>query len=398
MELDQVVRQTEDQVFFKSILQRLRLGWMTEEDEARMRVLTLDDDNYTQQEIKDISQGALHLYATHQPKNAHNEEMLRKTVTEDNPLAVIKCKDETSSKNNNSISKHLNKTYNMRKTMLCRDAMVELSKTNIQPKWGLYNGTIGNVVDIIFREGENPNNKDLPLVVVVDFKPYRAPVWDTQNLTHVPIVPVQRRCEPMCCTRKQIPLQIAWAKTIHSIQGHNAGPTAANQSPNAIQRIIVHLGERKYEALNPGLTYVAISRATTIGCLGHMTTIPKKCLNSAIYFLGGSFPNGIKCLTHSNSSKEEYIRVKKRSAWVAHLDEQKKKTKQVSTSKEKTNIKNWLKNKLYTTRIVVSYQKPVLEEENSIYTTKQKKTSVHQTAEKNSSFNNSIKSHIPSTT
>jgi hypothetical protein len=28
------------------------------------------------------------------------------------------------------------------------------------------------------------------------------------------------------------------------------------------------------EALNQGLTYMAISRETTIGCLGHMTTIP----------------------------------------------------------------------------------------------------------------------------
>jgi hypothetical protein len=62
----------------------------------------------------------------------------------------------------------------------------------------------------------------------------------------------------MCCTRKQIPLQIAWAKTIHSLQGHNAGPTAKHQTPNAIQRITIYLGERKDETLNPGLTYVVV--------------------------------------------------------------------------------------------------------------------------------------------
>jgi hypothetical protein len=45
MGLDQVVRQAEDQVFFKSILERLRLGWMMEQDEARLRVLPLYDDN-----------------------------------------------------------------------------------------------------------------------------------------------------------------------------------------------------------------------------------------------------------------------------------------------------------------------------------------------------------------
>jgi hypothetical protein len=47
MELDQVCRQTDDQVIFKGILERLRLGWMNQQDEARLRVLTIDDDHYT---------------------------------------------------------------------------------------------------------------------------------------------------------------------------------------------------------------------------------------------------------------------------------------------------------------------------------------------------------------
>jgi hypothetical protein len=80
-------------------------------------------------------------------------------------------------------------------------------------------------------------------VAVVDLKNYRGPILDKDNPTHVPIVPIQWRYEPMCCTRKQIPLQIAWAKTIHSLHGHNAGPNAKHQTPNDIQRIVIHLGE-----------------------------------------------------------------------------------------------------------------------------------------------------------
>jgi inorganic pyrophosphatase len=72
MELDQVCRQTDDQVIFKGILERLHLGWVNERDEARLRVLTLDDDHYTSKEIKDISDVALHLFARHQAKNAYN--------------------------------------------------------------------------------------------------------------------------------------------------------------------------------------------------------------------------------------------------------------------------------------------------------------------------------------
>jgi hypothetical protein len=58
----------------------------------------------------------------------------------------------------------------MRKKILCRDAMVEIKKVNIEPKWGLFNGAIGTVVDIIFRQGENPNEGHLPTVVVVYMK------------------------------------------------------------------------------------------------------------------------------------------------------------------------------------------------------------------------------------
>jgi hypothetical protein len=100
---------------------------MNEQDEARLRVLTLDDDHYTSKEIKDISEGALHLFARHQAKNAYNEQKLRETVTETNPLAVIRCIDETTATNAKSKSTHLNKTFDMRKTMLCWDAMVEIA-------------------------------------------------------------------------------------------------------------------------------------------------------------------------------------------------------------------------------------------------------------------------------
>jgi hypothetical protein len=153
MELDQVCRQTDYQVIFKGILERLRLGWMNEQDEARLRVLSLDGDHYTSKEIKDISDGALHVFARHQAKNACNEQNLRETVTETNYFAVIRCTDKTTATNAKSKSTHMNKTFDTRKTVLCRGAMVEITKVNIEPKWGLFNGAIGIVVNIIFGQG-----------------------------------------------------------------------------------------------------------------------------------------------------------------------------------------------------------------------------------------------------
>jgi hypothetical protein len=96
-----------------------------------------------------LSEGALHLYATHHQKNAYNEEMVRRTATEDNPPIVINCKDKNH-QTKTSQCRHLNDTYEMRKTMLYRAAMVELSNMNLVPKWGLDNGALGTVIDIIF--------------------------------------------------------------------------------------------------------------------------------------------------------------------------------------------------------------------------------------------------------
>jgi hypothetical protein len=170
MELDQVCRQTDNQVVFKGILERLHCGWMNEQDEARLQVLMLYYDHYTSKEIKDISEGAIHLFPRHQQKNAYNDKKLRETVTDNNPLVVFRCIDKMTATNAKSKSTHLNKTLDMRKKNLRRDAIVEITKVNIEPKWGLFNGAIGTVVDIIFRQGENLNEGHLPTVVVVDLE------------------------------------------------------------------------------------------------------------------------------------------------------------------------------------------------------------------------------------
>jgi hypothetical protein len=153
MELDQVVHQREDQQHFKGLLERIRLGWLTYQDEHCPHTLILDDDNYTSKEIKDISDKALHLFSKHEPKNAHNEKKLQEAVSEDNPLACIHCIDtSTDSTDAKLINKHLKKVFDMKRTMLCLEAMVEIVKANIEPKWGLYNGAIGPVVDIVYTK------------------------------------------------------------------------------------------------------------------------------------------------------------------------------------------------------------------------------------------------------
>jgi hypothetical protein len=225
-------------------------------------------------------------------------------------LAVIWYIDKTTSTNAKSNSTHSDKTFKMRKNNVIPGCNGRNHRGEHRTQVGIVQWRHRHSDGHHFSTGKNPNEGHLPTVVVVDLKHYRGPVCDADNPTHVPSVPIQRRCEPMCSTINQIPLQIALAKTMHSLQGHNASPTAKHQTPNDIQRVLIHLGECTDETLNPGLTYVAVSIATTIGDLGNMTSIPRKCMNSALYFRVASFPVGIKRLTHSFYTGDEYVKVK----------------------------------------------------------------------------------------
>ena len=71
--------------------------------------------------------------------------------------------------------------------------------------------------------------------------------------------------KPRCtCSRKYIPLTLAFGKTVHTFQGQSVGPVKEGQPPNAIQYIIVDPGERGFEGMNPGLFYTILSRITTL--------------------------------------------------------------------------------------------------------------------------------------
>ena len=62
------------------------------------------------------------------------------------------------------------------------------------------------------------------------------------NFQLVPIPCVTHRCNNDCCTRLLVPLSLAFAKTIDTFQGQNAGPVDPGKPPNPIQRVICDPG------------------------------------------------------------------------------------------------------------------------------------------------------------
>ena len=217
---------------------------------------------------------------------------------------------------------------------ICIGSRVELTGKNLNPAWGLFNGSMGIVVDIVFEDNKTPNNGDLPQYVLVNFPLYRGPPFNPKHKTWVPITPVFCHCQKSngCCKRLFLPLKLAFGKTIHTCQGLSIGPVQPGQPPNAIQSIICDPGTRTFEGSCPGLFYTLLSRVTTLGVPSDLTT-------SSIYFKGNNMnPKRIQNITLKENGTP-YIGVTKRRQWVNYLNSHAHKG--LLTIQEKKDILSW---------------------------------------------------------
>ena len=176
-------------------------------------------------------------------------------------------------------------------------ARVSLVGVNIKPEWGLYHGSIGTVIDIMYTNSKGPHHdgtahEKLPLFVLVDFPQYCGPnlyaddttmngIEKDKRRTWVAIPMMEARCKNNICTRLYMPLSLAFAKTIHSFQGATVGSTPPGRPENIFLHIVADPGTRKFESGTDGLFYTLLSRVTTIGDMKDPTT-------SAIAFTGSN--------------------------------------------------------------------------------------------------------------
>ena len=344
-------RVSEENKKFRAILERLREDKQTIQDAKVFE--SLDLSRISDERRKEIEKSAetLHLFAFNKDKDQLNIEKLAEISSEINPVAIIKSRTDSNffyilenqkkeqNKKSSSASKSKQKTQqfkhfkdsNYPKTStICVGCKVALKGRNFNPQWGLYNSSIGTVEEIVFEEGKNPNAGDLPLYVAVNFPSYTGPVWDLKNPTVVPIPIVKGFCDKGCCQIEYLPLELAFAKSIHTFQGMQAGPS------NPIKRLIVHLGTIQFESNNPGLLYTAISRAMTIDENNNGN-------NSAIYFLNFEiqhFMNNAKKKLTNTLSKP----MKAKETWIQHLD--KNENKKNFTEDEITELLDWSQQKI----------------------------------------------------
>ena len=105
--------------------------------------------------------------------NHHNSQQLLKICNENNPLAHLRCQDLTL--NGAYKRNHYDSKSTPIQTHICVGARVAIKGKNIKPLWGIYNGAIGTVKEIIFAPNKNPNLRDLPLYVAVELPSYNPP-------------------------------------------------------------------------------------------------------------------------------------------------------------------------------------------------------------------------------
>ena len=124
--------------------------------------------------------------------------------------------------------------------------------TNVWKEVGLTNGTLCEVREIVYRPGTS--SPQLPLFVLVHVADYKGPSFSSDEPNIVPIASIERNwnAQKQFCKRSMIPLQPAYALTIHKSQGMS------------IPKIIANLWHREFCL---GLSYVALSRCTKISNL-----------------------------------------------------------------------------------------------------------------------------------
>ena len=238
-ELNQIMRQKDD-VPFANLLNRLRTKsksqTLSEEDIA---TLTSRSDR------SDTPPNALHVYALNENVDKHNEKMLTDHC---DMKELIDALDYKKSKLNGEMepmrhpSRQKQKDGLPRTLELGKDARVMLLR-NLDVSDGLVNGVFGRVQDFV-------KVNDRVTTVHVKFDNEKVGKNRKLNNGAVPIEMTEETLDSGI-VRRQFPLKLAWACTVHKVQGMT------------VSEIVYDMTATK----NHGQAYVALSRATSLNGL-----------------------------------------------------------------------------------------------------------------------------------
>ena len=195
------------------------------------------------------------------------------------------------------------------------------------------------MLDIVY-DPEHPPPDNLPLYVLLDIPQYCGLPFIDAAPTVVPIAPIKVLCKNVgYCCRTFIHLRLAFAQTVHTFQGQNAGPVEIGQAPNAIQKLVCEPGTRRFEGTCVGLFYTILSRVTTFGN-------PDNKFSSAIYFTGTNMNTKRVLNIIKNEKGQLYAMANRRQQYVDYLHDHKHDSQM--SSNDQIKILEWIKTKMTT--------------------------------------------------
>jgi hypothetical protein len=362
-QLQNIQRVSHSQREAKEMLDRIRIGEnVLDKDVRKLQSLHLNAirERHGDSYVKEIEKNAVYLFWTNEKRAEKNLFRLGQTNTDENPTIIVKPISK-GGKYGIGVASHFPDKLPPA-SMLCVNARVCIQGCNFCPAWGLYNGSCGTVEEIIFEEGKDPNKGDHPKYIVVSFPQYIGPKWDvdhpkvncctfrllrsTYTFTnqsysqHIPIPIITRRCEHKCCQRSFLPLELAFARTLHRFQGQSSGKVDEGKIPNATPVIVCDPDVSQVEGRSTGFFYTMISRATTFG--------DDMGLNSAIYFTGPHLTKDrIQRLTVRSDNNKTLANVQRRTDWVEHLQRNTVDTSKI-TPQEIEDVFRWATTTTYT--------------------------------------------------
>ena len=254
VELTEIMRQRNDAIF-ANMLNRLRVRKQDEPlQEADIKLL---ESRTVKENVLTAPPDALHLFYTNDDVGKHNKKKMATLTTEKYTIQaedvdqiggrIVKVNTtphQTSRNDNTSLARNLQLAVGAR-TMLI---------ANVDVSDGLCNGVSGMIKGIEFL----PDSTNMPSVVYVKFdsdrigaKARSAQFIPPQYSGCVPIKPRKEvfklKGEKYTTTRKQMPLKLAWAVTVHKVQGQTTDKAVISM-----------------KGLREAMAYVAFSRVTTL--------------------------------------------------------------------------------------------------------------------------------------
>ena len=153
MELKRILRTLDEDNNFKTLQTKTRYDLLSNDDIAKLYEYHIDNpQSFTPDQRHEIEKGAMFVFATKDDRNEHNQKMLEKTATEQNPIAVIKGESYSNLPGYTlAIKSHFSDDSGITEyTPICCQCLVSLQRRNFMPKWGLFNGAVGTVVEIFY--------------------------------------------------------------------------------------------------------------------------------------------------------------------------------------------------------------------------------------------------------